>query len=358
MKLSRRQFSKSLLAGTLVSGLTGLSYLFAQSAKPAQANGLSGPRGPSDLLAQSERQKHDATLVGIEHGPIVSNSGSHLNPHSHAIEDYKRLPSSDTPASALQGLTVQHLNTRTLISKRTVIDEPLLCPSDRISGVTYLGDGTLLVVINPDAGSAKGDEPSRLLLLNHKKSSNRWEISGPVYVSNLFKDQSLDSLCLLRSGILIGMVTKKDGTGPAHVVEVNPGTGAVSFSNLVSLPADRRFSALAEASDGKLFTSVFRNNGTTELWTLDMTDRTATFLIGLTTLSGCSSKTCTNVPEITPWYHGLQSLIVTPSGQLLAHGNLEYFLPDTLYAINLGTGFMTEIDSYPVARVSLSKQAG
>jgi hypothetical protein len=343
MKLSRRQFSKSLLAGTLISGLSGLSDLsdlFAQSAKPTQK--------PID----------DAILVGVEHGPIVSNSGSHLNPHSHAIEDYKRLPSSDTPASALQGLTVQHLNTCTLISKRTVIDEPLLCPSDRISGVTYLGDGTLLVVINPDAGSAKGAEPSRLLLLNHKKSSNRWEISGPVYVSNLFKDQSLDSLCLLRSGILIGMVTKKDGTGPAHVVEVNPGTGAVSFSNLVSLPADRRFSALAEASDGKLFTSVFRNNGTTELWALDMTDRTATFLIGLTTLSGCSSKTCTNVPEITPWYHGLQSLIVTPSGQLLAHGNLEYFLPDTLYAINLSTGFMTEIDSYPVARVSLSKQAG
>lgn len=350
MKLTRRQFSKSIIAGTLASGLSslnglsGLSDLFAQPVKPTQASGLSG------------------ILVGVEHGPIVSNSGAHLNPHSDAIEDYKRLPSSDTPVSALQGLTVQHLNTRTLISKRTVIDEPLLYPSDRISGVTYLGDGTLLVVINPDAGSAKGAEPSRLLLLNNKKSSDRWEISGPVYVSNLSKDQSLDSLCLLRSGILIGMVTKKDGTGPAHVVvvEVNLMKGAASIKNLVSLDADRRFSALAEAPDGRLYTSVFRNNGTTELWTLDLTNtnRPAKFLINLTTLSGCSSKTCTNVPEITPWYHGLQSLIVTPSGQLLAHGNLEYFLPDSLYAINLGTGFMTEIDSYPVARVALSNQAG
>jgi hypothetical protein len=179
-----------------------------------------------------------------------------------------------------------------------------------------------------------------------------------VPVSGLSKDQGLDSVRLLRSGLLIGMVTKKDGTGPAQVVEVNPRTGAVSFTNLVSLPADRRFSALAEAPDGKLYTSVFRNNTNTELWTLDLTNRTATFLVNLTTLSGCSSKNCSNVPEITPWYHGIQSLIVIPAGQLLAHGNLEYFLPNSLYTINVDTGFMTEIDRYPVARVALSKQQG
>lgn len=355
MKLSRRQFGKSIIVSTLASGLSGLTEVFAQSATPAQANGLDGP---SDLLAQSEHRKHDATLVGIEHGPIVSNLGSHLNPHSHAIEDYKTLPSSDTPVSALQGLAVVHLNTRTLRIKRTVIDEPLLSPSDRISGVTYLSEGSLLVVINPDAGSAKGAEPPRLLRLNRNNNSDRWEVYGPVYVSGLSKDQSLDSLCLLRSKKLIGMVTKKDGTGPAHVVEVDPGTGKVFFSDQVSLPANLRFSALAEAPDGRLYTSVFMSNGTTFLWTLPNPDPEKEKPLALTTLSGCSSKTCTNIPEVTAWYHGLQSLIVTPSGQLLAHGNLEYFLPNSLYAINLSTGFMTEIDNYPVARVALSQQGG
>ncbi len=350
MKLTRRQFGKSVLAGTIVTGLGtlgGITDLFAQSEKPTQASS-----NPSDLLTQSERRKLDAILIGVEHGPIVSNSGSHRNPNSNSIEDYTKLPSIDTPVSALQGLTVLRLNVRTLTSKRTVIAEPLLAPSDCISGVTYLSDGTLLVVINPDAGGPNGALPPRLVTLKGKR------ISDVALVSGLSKDQGLDSLRLLRSGVLIGLVTKKDGTGPAHLVEVNPKTGAISFTNLVSLPVDRRFSALAEAPDGKLYTSVFRANGTTELWTLDMTNRTASLLINLTALSGCTSKTCSNVPEVTPWYHGIQSLMVTPEGQLLAHGNLEYFLPDSLYAINLATGFMTELDSYPVARVALSKQQG
>lgn len=339
MKLTRRQFSRSVLAGTVVSGLnlSGLSNLFAQAATP------------------TEKPTDDVILVGVEHGPIVFNSGSHLNPHSHTIENYTTLPPSTTPVSALQGLTIQHLNVRTLHLKRTVIAEPLLSPSDCISGVTYLADGTLLVAINPDASSANGALSPRLLRLNEKKSS------GIVPVSGLSKDQGLDSVRLLRSGLLIGMVSKKDGTGPAHIVELNPMTGAVSFTHPVSLPADRRFSTLAEAPNGKLYTSVFRNDGTTELWTLDLTNKTAIFLIKLTTASRCSNQTCAgfaNMPGIVNWYHGIQSLIVTPAGQLLAQCNLEYVLPNSLYAINVGTGFMTEMVSFPVARAALSQHAG
>lgn len=343
MKLSRRQFSKSIFAGTVASGfsgLTGLTDLFAQSPKPTQSS--------NDEAIQ---------LVGIEHGPINSNYGSHLNPHSHTIEDYTYLPPSNTPVSALQGLTVQYLDTNKSTPKKitvTVIKQDLLSPSDRISGVTYLADGTLLVVINPDAGSARGAETSRLLRL--KKSKDGWELSGSVFVRNLDTDQSLDSLCLLRSGKLIGMVTKKDGSGPAYVREVDPLNGGVT--NLVNLPTDRRFSALAEARDGKLYTSVFRNNGTTELWTLDMTNGKAEFLIGLHTSVGCLNNSCIPKPVDTPWYHGLQSLIVTPLGNLLAHGNLEYYLPDSLYSIDVVSGVMTEIMSYPVARATWSKHRG
>ncbi|HSL01914.1 MAG TPA: hypothetical protein VK901_00055, partial [Nitrospiraceae bacterium] len=145
MKLTRRQFSTSVLAGTIASGLnlSGLSDLFAQSEKKKPT-----PK-PTD----------NAILVGVEHGPIVSNSGSHINPNSNTIENYTTLPNSDTPVSALQGLTVQHLNVHTSHIKRTVIAEPLLSPSDCISGVTYLADGTLLVAINPEASSANGALP-------------------------------------------------------------------------------------------------------------------------------------------------------------------------------------------------------
>lgn len=344
MKLSRRQFSKSIFAGTLASGLSGLSDLFA----------------PSVQAAPAPTKKESIRLVGIEHGPIHGNLGGHLNPHSDVIENYAKLPPSSTPVSAHQGLIVQYLDTSQLNKKPiTVIYQDLLAPSDRISGVTDLGDGSLLVVITPDAGSAKGAEPSRLLrLTNHGNAG--WGVSGPVYVSNLSKAEGLDSLCWIPDETspdhktLIAMVTMKDGSGPAHIAKVDPNTGVVT--KWFGLPTDRRFSALAETSNGKqLYTSVFRNNGTTELWTIDLSSRKAEFLKGLTTLVGCQlSSPCTPAPVQTPWYHGLQSLI-TQGDQLLAHGNLEYYLPDSLYSINLDSGIMTEIASYPVARTTLSK---
>src|ERR1044071_10110698 len=96
MNISRRQFSKSIFVGTLATGLSslsGFSGLFTQSVQAAPP--------PTNETVR---------LVGIEHGPIVFNSGGHLNPHSDAIENYTKLPSSGTPVSELQGLTVRYLD--------------------------------------------------------------------------------------------------------------------------------------------------------------------------------------------------------------------------------------------------------
>jgi hypothetical protein len=322
MRLTRRHFTASVLAGTLVG-----------------------------IRKKLSAQTYDAIVVGVEHGPIVSNSGSSTNPNSNTIENYTTLPPSTTPASALQGLSVQYLDVQTQEGTSTIIDQPLLAPSDRISGITYLADGSLLVVIYGNAASANGAAPPRLVRLSGTSST-------VLPVSGLAVNQGLDSVRLLSNGSVIGMVTHKDGTGPAQIVQVNPTTGAVSFPNLVSLPPNRRFSCLAEAPDGTLYTSVFRDNTTTELWSLNLTQKTAIFLIELTTASPCSNNLCAgfdDMPGIISWYHGIQSLIVTSTGQLLAQCNLEYHLPDSLYAIDVDTGFMTQlVATFPVARSALS----
>lgn len=308
MKVTRRQFSGSVLGGTLV----GSSTLNAQ---------------PTDVV-----------VVGVEHGDIVRNRGADKDPNPSEMEDYTRLPASTTPASAFQAVVVRFVNLRTHQSTSSVVNEGLLSPSDRISGVTYLADGSLLVAINRDSASADGAAPTRLVTLNQTPRT--------VFVSGLAQDQALDSLLLLKNRSLIGMVTKKDGTGPAHLVDVNPTTGAVTFTKRVSLPTDRRFSCLAEAADGTLYTSVFRANATTELWTLDLTRKTAAFSMKLTTFDGMAGP--------VPWYHGIQSLVVTPAGQLTALANLEYRLPDTVYTIDLHTGFMKEVVGFPVSRAALA----
>lgn len=340
MKLTRRQFSGSLLASTLAS-VSSVTNLSAQPADVIVVGVEHGEivRNLGCVATSNSAALEDYSLLPavLDDDNTLRNLGSDANPNSADIEDYTTLPQSDTPVRSFQALLVRYVNLRTLQSTCTVVNKPVLSPSDRISGVSCLADGTLLVAITPDGASANGASPTRLVMLN--------ETSRVISVSGLSIDQALDSVLLLKNRSLIGMITKKDGTGPAHIVDINPATGAVSFTNRVTLPADRRFSCLAEAADGTVYTSVFRANATTELWTLDFTRRTATFSMKLTTFDGMAGT--------VPWYHGIQSLIVTPAGQLVALCNLEYRLPDSIYLIDLQTGFLREVVGFPVSRAAL-----
>ena len=227
-----------------------------------------------------------------------------------------------------------------------IVHRPILSPGERFTGLTYLADGTLLIAITPQSASANGSEPTRFLILN--------EDSQTIAALGLNINEALDSLLLLKSGSLIGLVTKKDGTGPAKIVDVNPRTGKVSFTNRIGLPADRRFSCLAEAPDGTLYTSVFRANATTELLRVDFARQTVTVVAHLTVTGVFQSEFDGRAVQGTvPWYHGIQSLMVTPAGQLVALCNLEYRLPNSVYSIRVDTGHMTEVTGFEASRATL-----
>jgi hypothetical protein len=333
VKLTRRQFNGLIIATTTIGGL-GV-YLKSVSAQGA---------------------KKGLVIVGVEHGDIVKNSQtravynidasfasdddsnteyvSNIATEDYAglVEDYTNLPPSTTPASSIQAIVLQFLNLETKKVTRQVVNQPILSPGERLTGLTYLSDGNLLVAITPDSASANGTEPTRFLILNQS--------SQTISVSGLKVDEALDSLLLLKSGSLIGLVTKKDGTGPAKIVDVDPKTGKVSFTNRISLPEDRRFSCLAEAADGTLYTSVFRANATTELLKLDLAQKKVTVVAKLTI-------------DDMQWYHGIQSLIFTPAGQLVALANLEYRLPNSVYNIQLDTGVMTKVTDLEASRATL-----
>lgn len=337
VKLTRRHFNRLIIATTTIGGL-GIY--------------------PSRVSAQTA--KKGVVIVGVEHGDIVKNSQASTvynidatlesdddddddskkeslgniatEDYAGMIEDYSNLPPSNTPASCFQAIVLQFLNLETRKTTRRIVNEPILSPGERLTGLTDLADGTLLVAITPDSAGANGAEPTRFLILN--KSSQATSVSG------LKVDEALDSLLLLKSGSLIGLVTKKDGTGPAKIVDVDPKTGKVSFTNRITLPTVRRFSCLAEAPDGTLYTSVFRANATTELLKLDLAQKTVTVVAKLTV-------------DSMPWYHGIQSLIFTQVGQLVALANLEYRLPNSVYTIKTDTGVMTKVRDLEASRATL-----
>lgn len=334
VKLTRRQFNRLIIATTTIGGV-GV-YLSSVSAQTVKKSLVIVGVEHGDIVKNSQARivyNIDATLPSVEFPNIEYVGDIATEDYTGIIEDYTKLPPSTTPASSIQAIVLQFLNLETRKITRRIVNQPILSPGERLTGLTYLADGTLLVAITPDSASANGTQPTRFLILN--KSSQTISVSG------LKVDQALDSLLLLKSGSLIGLVTKKDGTGPAKIVDVNPNTGKVSFTNRISLPADRRFSCLAEAPDGTLYTSVFRANATTELLKLDLAQKTVTVVAQLF------------FDDHMLWYHGIQSLIFTPAGQLVALANLEYRLPNSVYRIQLDTGLMTKVTDLEASRATL-----
>lgn len=330
MNLTRRQFGGSVIAATM------------------------GSMSSRSVSAQTP----GTVIVGVEHGAIIKNlraTAPASDGTNIVTEDYTNLPPPNTPASSFEAVVLWYVNLETGRLTSRIVNQPLLSPGERFTGITYLADGTLLIAITPQSASANGSQPTRLLKLNKTVQT--------IPVSGLAIEQALDSLLLLQNGSLIGLVTRKDGTGnPAQIVNVNWMTGAVTFSYPVSLlPAERRFSCLAEAPDGTLYTSVFLPSGTTELWKVDLAGQTSALLVDLTVTGMFQPGFDKQAVEGTvSWYHGMQSLIVTPGGGLVALSNLEYRLPGPnggvgepgIYGISVGTGLVTEIVAFKSSRAT------
>ena len=174
--------------------------------------------------------------------------------------------------------------------------------------------------------------PTRLLFMGTSPRSQP--------VSGLQPQEAIESLLLLKDGSLIGLVVGKDGSPPARIADINPQNGQISFTERVSLPTDQRFSTLAQCPDGKLYTSVYQRNGDTELWQLDLGQKTATFVTKLT-IDG------------KQWNNGLQSLVCNSAGQLLALGALRYKTTSSLYTVDVNSGAMTLLRNFNVAEIAI-----
>jgi hypothetical protein len=315
MKLTRRRFGKLTIV-TIAMG--SLGYF------------------PSNALA-AEEERPKLVIVGVEHGTVVRNgrANSTTDLDRDTTENYSTIAPSTTPVEAFQGLVFRRLDLKTGKTQTQTLKEPILSLGERLTGLTYLGDGTLIISITPDSASANGAEPTRLLILD--KSSKTIAVSG------LQSHQALDSLLLLKDASLIGLVTEKDGSAPAKIVDLDPKTGKIS--DRFDLPKGTRFSCLAESPDGKLYTSVFRANATTDLLEVKSAQKTVNVVAKLTVDGG-------------PWYHGIQSLMFSPAGELLALANLEYRLPNSLYRVKVDTGVMTKLADLEASRATLEVFSG
>jgi len=305
-KLSRRKFGQLALAGTLVSGL---SY---------QTN---------KAFAQTPSLK----IIGIGSSPIISTDQTD-SPEVNTTElnsiTRKNVATDIKPV----GLVLQSLITgkaQILTNKST----PLVESNETLSGFTSLSDGTLVVAITPVSTSRKQATPTRITFLSTPVKT--------LIVSGLEENQQLGSLLGTNDGRLIGLVGKNNGTPPIRLVDINLQTGEISFINKVKFPENERVSNLAECPDGKLYTSLVESDGDTFLVQLDSNQKKP-IRLGQLQVNGQA------------WNNGLQSLVCSGTGQLLALGALRYQTPNTMYSVDKNSGNMTRLQDFDVTQIALA----
>ncbi|MHC5673964.1 hypothetical protein [Nostoc sp.] len=306
-KLSRRKFGQLALAGTLISGL---SY---------QTNKAFG-------------ETSSLKIIGIGSSPIISTDQTD-SPEVNTTELNSITPKNVATDIKPVGLVLQSLITgkaQILVNKST----PLVESNETLSGFTSLSDGTLVVAITPVSTSRKEATSTRITFLSTPVKT--------LIVSGLEQNQQLGSLLGTNDGRLIGLVGKNNGTPPIRLVDINLQTGEISFINKVKFPEDERVSNLAECPDGKLYTSLVESDGDTFLVQLD-SNQNKPIRLGQLQVNGQA------------WNNGLQSLVCSGTGQLLAFGAMRYQTPNTVYSVDKNSGNMTRLQDFDATQIALAR---
>ncbi|MGF1938809.1 MAG: hypothetical protein RM347_031370 [Nostoc sp. ChiQUE02] len=306
-KLSRRKFGQLALAGTVVSGL---SYLTNRA------------------LAETP----SLNIVGIGSTPIITTDQTTI-PEVNTTELDSTAPDSVSTDIKPVGLVLQSLITgkaQVLADKST----PLLELNEIVSGFTSLSDGTLVVAITPITTSRRQATPTRITFLGTPVKT--------LIVSGLKQNQQLGSLLGTNDGRLIGLVGKKNGTPPIRLVDIDLQTGEISSISKVKFPNDERVSNLAECPDGKLYTSLVGLNGDTTLVQLDSNQKKP-IRLGQLKVNGQA------------WNNGLQSLVCSATGQLLAFGAMRYETPNAVYSVDKNSGNMTRLQDFDTTQITRAR---
>ncbi|MEH1825477.1 MAG: hypothetical protein V7L22_08915 [Nostoc sp.] len=306
-KLSRRRFGQLVLAGTVVSGF---SYL------------------TNKALAQTP-----LNIVGIGSTSIITTDQTAI-PEVNTTE-FERTDQNSVSTTDIQpvGLVLQSLITgkAQLITDKST---PLLEPNEILSGFTSLSDGTLVLAITPVTTSRRQATATRITFLGTAVKT--------LTVSGLKQNQQLGSLLGTNDGRLIGLVGNKNGTPPIRLVDINLQTGEISSISQVKFPNDERVSNLAECPDGKLYTSLLGFDGNTTLVQLDSNQKRPIVLAQLKV-------------DGKAWNNGLQNLICSGTGQLLAFGAMRYQTPNAVYSIDKNSGNMTRLEDFDVTQIALAR---
>ncbi|MEH2323109.1 MAG: hypothetical protein V7K32_05965 [Nostoc sp.] len=388
-KLSRRHFGQLVLGGTIVSGLSYLSNkTLAQTPSfkivgigsgsiistdktvipevdTTELNNITANIVPTDIkpvglglvldsLILQSLNTGKVQLISPLVSQILAESGTALVQSNETLSSFAVLSDGtianlntslgqvDDILNNLPSLGDGIINDDILTGltspgNNTVPDQvtPLVETNETLSGFSCLSDGTLVVAATPIITGSKQGTQTRITFLGTPVKT--------LIISGLKQNQQLGSLLGTIDGRLIGLVGKKNGTPPIRLVDINVQTGEITSISKIKFPTDQRVSNLAQSQDGTLYTSLVGLNGDTTLVQLDSNQKSPIRLAQLK-LNGKA------------WNNGLQSLVFSPTGQLLAFGAMRYETPNAVYSIDKKSGNMTRVQDFDAAQITLARE--
>jgi hypothetical protein len=314
-KLTRRRFTRLAVAGGVAVGSIGVVTA------PFATTILARP-STNDLIAimGDPRQADDGDQPGGDGTEFEPGPGSN------------RSPSSGVPLTVhALDLTTGHSRAVTGPVVRGAGQSPLLIADDSICGCAGLDDGTVVLAITPGSASNNRAVATRLTRLSTPARS--------VTVAGLRQTQQLSDLVATAGGRLLGLVTERNGSLPASIVEVDVQHGQLRPLATVTAPGYWRVSTLAESPNGEMRATAITPDGETHVVRVDTRQGTIAHLFPLT----LNEKV---------WDNGLQSLVYSTTGELIALGAPRYESTNALYRID-GRGAMTKLYDIDAIRIAM-----
>lgn len=209
----------------------------------------------------------------------------------------------------------------------------ILKPRERLTGLSYLSDGTLIQSSN--SITTEENKPKTSTITFFGNSLKKLTVLG------LPANQTVESFVVTNNDSLLALVGQSNGAPPFRLANINRNTGQISFINF-TLPANQRFGTLAQCPDGKIYATSPGPLGETSLVRINLQQGEVINLAQLT-LNG------------TVWDNGLRSLACSPAGQLFALGAIRYETTNSVYTVEPRTGVMTLLREFDVNNIAFPR---
>ncbi|MBO3463432.1 hypothetical protein, partial [Aetokthonos hydrillicola] len=220
LRIPRRRFGQLAIASAATAAIANLAgKVVAQSA-------------PENLYGASVSTNN--TTSNINTTPNISIKKSN-------VTTGQQLSTSEVPSTSVSNASTPVETTNKSTSTQ---------PSDRLTGLTSLSDGTLA---KTSVSSSKEGNVTQLIVTdpNTSKTTKTLKLSG---FSN--KNSTVESIVATKNDTLLSIISLNQGVTPFDLGTIDRTTGKVSDSNAAGLPkldSQRRYSNLAQAQDGTIY---------------------------------------------------------------------------------------------------------